>query len=64
MINLCSTNLRFGVYHWKLLYTVLEIKALTLQKITGISCTSCCSYPQVNMQEKFLMNWGLRRFLA
>lgn len=32
MNNLCSTNLRFGVYHWKLLYTVLELKASTLQK--------------------------------
>lgn len=30
--NLCSTSLRFIVYHWKLLYTVLEFKALTPQK--------------------------------
>lgn len=30
--NLCSTGSRFIAYHWKLLYTVLEFKALTLQK--------------------------------
>lgn len=30
--NLCSTRLRFGVYCWKLLYTVSEFKAVTLQK--------------------------------
>lgn len=30
--NLCSTSLRFGVYRWKLLSTVSEFKALTLQK--------------------------------
>lgn len=30
--NLCSTRLRFGVYGWKLLYTVSEFKAVTLQK--------------------------------
>lgn len=32
MNNLCSTRLRFGVYCWKLLYTVSEFKAVTLQK--------------------------------